>query len=314
MLEARAAQATNAADAAAAALIAEEEEAAPSSKPKKRKNKRRGGRGEGEVVAESTDVVGDCEALCRKADGTFKDRAAVVEVGEDGEGGNGSDEADGCAALSRAMARVGVKPQQRRMVDQWRPNVAMEEEVRQAGEEREEERREEGSAAGPSAEAHELEHEAAAAAHLPRSAPPQPIVSTLDLPTALEPLLGPALAASCLSLPRIDTTSAAASTAHHRATMSSTAADNAEWRGRFECAPSAIGEQGSAKSSISERRNSGGQQSPRELQCVICLDAQKSRACIPCGHICVCERCAAPLTTCPICRETCTDLLRIYLS
>lgn len=61
------------------------------------------------------------------------------------------------------------------------------------------------------------------------------------------------------------------------------------------------------------RRPSDGP-SPRELQCVICLDALKSRACVPCGHVCVCERCAAPLMTCPICREPCTDLLRIYLS
>ena len=49
-------------------------------------------------------------------------------------------------------------------------------------------------------------------------------------------------------------------------------------------------------------------------KCVICLDAPKSRACVPCGHVCVCERCAAPLTHCPICREECTDLMRIYLS
>ena len=56
------------------------------------------------------------------------------------------------------------------------------------------------------------------------------------------------------------------------------------------------------------------QGSPRELQCVICLDAKKSRACIPCGHVCVCERCAVPLTSCPVCRQPCSDFMRIYLS
>ena len=71
-----------------------------------------------------------------------------------------------------------------------------------------------------------------------------------------------------------------------------------------------------APSEASARRGSASSESSAEalLQCVICLEAPKSRACVPCGHVCACERCAAPLTSCPICREPCTDIMRIYLS
>ena len=48
--------------------------------------------------------------------------------------------------------------------------------------------------------------------------------------------------------------------------------------------------------------------------CVICIDAPKTRACVPCGHICVCERCAVPLKLCPICRSPFDSIMRIYLS
>ena len=78
--------------------------------------------------------------------------------------------------------------------------------------------------------------------------------------------------------------------------------------------PSAATAEPPAVATRAERRRGSASLSPRELQCVICLDAPKSRACVPCGHVCVCERCAAPLTHCPICREECTDLMRIYRS
>jgi hypothetical protein len=57
-----------------------------------------------------------------------------------------------------------------------------------------------------------------------------------------------------------------------------------------------------------------GEEAEALLLCSICMDAPKTRACVPCGHVCVCEACAAPLKRCPICRVTCTDIMRIYLS
>ena len=45
-----------------------------------------------------------------------------------------------------------------------------------------------------------------------------------------------------------------------------------------------------------------------ETQCVVCFDAPKDHAIVPCGHVCVCEACAEQLTKtrtpmCPVCRE-----------
>ena len=47
---------------------------------------------------------------------------------------------------------------------------------------------------------------------------------------------------------------------------------------------------------------------PEEALCVVCFDAPKDHAIVPCGHICVCEACAEQLTKartpmCPVCRE-----------
>lgn len=36
--------------------------------------------------------------------------------------------------------------------------------------------------------------------------------------------------------------------------------------------------------------------------CKVCMDQGVSLAIVPCGHVCVCTECAAPLTLCPICR------------
>jgi hypothetical protein len=45
-----------------------------------------------------------------------------------------------------------------------------------------------------------------------------------------------------------------------------------------------------------------------ETLCVVCFDAPKDHIIVPCGHQCVCARCAELLTktrtpTCPVCRE-----------
>ena len=49
--------------------------------------------------------------------------------------------------------------------------------------------------------------------------------------------------------------------------------------------------------------------------CVICFDAPKDLAFIPCGHKCVCPSCADHYDEengCPICRRPVVDVLRIY--
>lgn len=50
--------------------------------------------------------------------------------------------------------------------------------------------------------------------------------------------------------------------------------------------------------------------------CVICFGAQKTYACIPCGHRCICNSCfqnaRKMIVKCPICRIKVTQILKIY--
>ena len=56
-----------------------------------------------------------------------------------------------------------------------------------------------------------------------------------------------------------------------------------------------------------------------ETQCVVCFDAPKDHEIVPCGHICVCARCAEQLTktrtpTCPVCRERIIQTMKVFCS
>jgi hypothetical protein len=56
-----------------------------------------------------------------------------------------------------------------------------------------------------------------------------------------------------------------------------------------------------------------------ETQCVVCFDAPKDHAIVPCGHQCVCARCAEQLTntrtpTCPVCREPIRETMKVFCS
>lgn len=47
--------------------------------------------------------------------------------------------------------------------------------------------------------------------------------------------------------------------------------------------------------------------------CLMCHQAEKSLACLPCGHLTACMKCGASLRTCPICRATIEAFIRVYL-
>jgi protein neuralized len=56
-----------------------------------------------------------------------------------------------------------------------------------------------------------------------------------------------------------------------------------------------------------------------ETQCVVCFDAPKDHAIVPCGHVCVCARCAEQLTktrtpTCPVSREPIIQTMKLFCS
>ena len=50
--------------------------------------------------------------------------------------------------------------------------------------------------------------------------------------------------------------------------------------------------------------------------CSLCLDSAACRACVPCGHMVVCDACSAQadrqLRACPVCRKACERIMRVY--
>jgi hypothetical protein len=56
-----------------------------------------------------------------------------------------------------------------------------------------------------------------------------------------------------------------------------------------------------------------------ETMCVVCFDAPKDHAIVPCGHVCVCEACAEQLTKtrtpmCPVCRGPIRETMKVFCS
>jgi len=51
-----------------------------------------------------------------------------------------------------------------------------------------------------------------------------------------------------------------------------------------------------------------------ERECVVCMAEQRSYACIPCGHLCLCGKCKDELfdKTCPICQQKYDCFIKIY--
>lgn len=46
--------------------------------------------------------------------------------------------------------------------------------------------------------------------------------------------------------------------------------------------------------------------------CVVCMDAPLEMVLIPCRHMCVCEGCSKHLISCPMCRQTVQDALKVF--
>ena len=56
-----------------------------------------------------------------------------------------------------------------------------------------------------------------------------------------------------------------------------------------------------------------------ETMCVVCFDAPKEYAIVPCGHQCVCGECAEQLTKtrtpmCPVCRGPIRETMKVFCS
>lgn len=70
--------------------------------------------------------------------------------------------------------------------------------------------------------------------------------------------------------------------------------------------PTSVGSENEAERRIREIQN--------EQRCKICLDQESSCVFHPCNHLCACLDCGAMLTSCPICRQRISRILRVYKS
>eukprot|EP01084_Bolivina_argentea_P230247 388411_1 len=50
-----------------------------------------------------------------------------------------------------------------------------------------------------------------------------------------------------------------------------------------------------------------------KTECLVCMDAIRSYACVPCGHYCVCDSCKEKVGhSCPVCQTKTISFLKIY--
>ena len=52
------------------------------------------------------------------------------------------------------------------------------------------------------------------------------------------------------------------------------------------------------------------EEEPPAETCIVCYDAVIDTGTDPCGHVCLCERCAGQLSACPLCRAAITIRFR----
>jgi len=63
------------------------------------------------------------------------------------------------------------------------------------------------------------------------------------------------------------------------------------------------------------KKTAAEQEEESGKQCIICIDAPKAVALVPCGHKCVCEACAERIKVgdlCPVCRSMVQMKFRVY--
>ena len=49
-------------------------------------------------------------------------------------------------------------------------------------------------------------------------------------------------------------------------------------------------------------------------ECIVCWEDMARVALIPCGHVCLCLKCAPQQRICPMCRRNVSDTLQVYFS
>ena len=78
--------------------------------------------------------------------------------------------------------------------------------------------------------------------------------------------------------------------------------------------PAAFVDLSDLKSSLVDKNDDVATSVATALQCVVCLKNERSTACVPCGHRCLCEECAdrVKIHQCPMCRREIDILMRVF--
>ena len=53
---------------------------------------------------------------------------------------------------------------------------------------------------------------------------------------------------------------------------------------------------------------------PENYECVVCLDASRTIVFVPCGHMCICEKCSEShvFENCPVCRKESFFRMKVF--
>ncbi|XP_056288200.1 E3 ubiquitin-protein ligase LRSAM1-like [Pseudoliparis swirei] len=51
---------------------------------------------------------------------------------------------------------------------------------------------------------------------------------------------------------------------------------------------------------------------PGTSECVVCMETGSQVIFLPCGHVCCCQLCSGALRSCPLCRSSITQHVRLY--
>lgn len=52
---------------------------------------------------------------------------------------------------------------------------------------------------------------------------------------------------------------------------------------------------------------------PSSSECVVCMERESQVIFLPCGHVCCCQTCSNALLSCPLCRASVSQRVRLYL-
>ena len=71
------------------------------------------------------------------------------------------------------------------------------------------------------------------------------------------------------------------------------------------------------ENTVSSSKTINPQSATNSGECVVCIRAPKTHAFVPCGHLCVCQSCVPMMMIkkkCPICRQTATQVIKVFFS